>query len=118
VTPRKSRVDPVMTTIVPAALTARIAGGFAVVSIGDEGRGCPEGRQVELFGMFVRGEQEGSAPGAGLGLAICRSIVDAHGGTIRAANRVGGGAELTFTLPLGTPPSIEDEADPLHKDRE
>jgi two-component system sensor histidine kinase KdpD len=94
------------------AITAHVAGEFVHVSVSDEGRGFPDGRQEELFGMFVRGEHESSAPGAGLGLAICRSIVEAHGGTIRAENRPGGGAEVTFTLPLGSPPEIECESEP------
>jgi len=93
------------------AITARLADGFAWISVLDRGCGFPAGRHEELFGMFVRGSPESSAPGAGLGLAICRAIVDAHGGTIRAANGADGGAEVTFTLPLGSPPRIEEERD-------
>jgi len=48
-------------------------------------------------------------PGVGLGLAICRAIIEAHGGQIRAENRAAGGARFTFTLPLETPPSLETE---------
>ncbi len=94
------------------AITARVAGDLVHVSIADEGPGFPEGRQEELFAMFTRGAHESSAPGTGLGLAICRSIVEAHGGTIHAENRAGGGAQVTFTLPLGSPPPIEEEPDP------
>lgn len=39
--------------------------------------------------------------GVGLGLSICQSVIEAHGGSIRAENRVGGGAAFTFVLPLG-----------------
>jgi two-component system sensor histidine kinase KdpD len=47
----------------------------------------------------------------GLGLAICRTIVEAHGGTIHAHNRSGGGACVQIRLPVGTPPALvhEDE---------
>jgi len=88
---------------------ARLEGGFAHVSVTDEGPGFPEGRQEEVFEMFVRGEPESSAPGAGLGLAISRSIVEAHRGTIHARNQAPRGAQVTFTLPLGTPPEIAEE---------
>jgi len=94
------------------AISARLADGLVHVSVTDEGRGFPEGRQEEVFAMFVRGEPESSAPGAGLGLAICRSIVEAHGGAIRAENLPRGGAQVTFTLPLGSPPEIVEEAEP------
>lgn len=91
------------------AITARLAGGFAHICIADEGRGFPNGRQEELFGMFVRGESESGATGTGLGLAICKAIVEAHGGTIRAENSATVGAQVIFTLPLGSPPLIEAE---------
>lgn len=94
------------------AITARAADGLVHISVADEGRGFPSGRHEELFGLFVRGEHESSVSGTGLGLAICRAIVEAHGGTIRAENRPTAGAQVTFTLPLGSPPPIEDEQQP------
>jgi two-component system sensor histidine kinase KdpD len=101
-----AKYSPAGSTI---AIGARVADGFAHVSVSDEGRGFPAGRHEELFGVFVRGERESNVPGTGLGLAICRAIVEAHGGTIGAEDRPGGGAQVTFTLPLGAPPPIEDE---------
>jgi two-component system sensor histidine kinase KdpD len=54
-----------------------------------------------LFAKFQRGKEEAGAPGAGLGLAICRAIIEAHGGGIRATSRPSGpGARFTFTLPV------------------
>jgi len=99
----------------PIAVTARLADGFAHISVTDGGSGFPSGRHEELFGIFVRGAPESSMPGTGLGLAICRAIIEAHGGTIRADNRPAGGAVVTFTLPLGSPPQIEEEPDPAPK---
>jgi two-component system sensor histidine kinase KdpD len=66
-----------------------------------------------LFEKFyrARSERERAQSGVGLGLTICRAIVVAHGGTIRAGNRAGGGAEFTFVLPLDElPPTVEPEA--------
>lgn len=62
--------------------------------------------------MFVRGAPESPTPGVGLGLAICRAIVEAHGGTISAANRAPSGACFTFTMPVGNPPEIIEESLP------
>ena len=60
--------------------------------------GCRRASE-RLFEKFQRGEDEGATVGAGLGLAICRAIVRAHGGDIEAGERPGGGARFVFTLP-------------------
>ena len=80
-------------------------GQWLNVAVTDDGPGLPPGQEEAVFEKFTRGERESAKPGVGLGLAICRAIVGAHGGTIRAANRPGGGAAFTFTLPVGTPPA-------------
>jgi len=87
-------------------VSARQRGTWLDVVVADNGPGLPPGQEEAVFEKFARGERESAKPGVGLGLAICRAIVGAHGGTIRAANRPQGGAEFTFTLPLGTPPAI------------
>ncbi len=78
------------------------------VAVDDSGPGLPAGREEKLFGKFERGESESAQPGVGLGLAICRAIVEAHGGHIHAERRSEGGARFVFTLPLGTPPAIAE----------
>jgi two-component system sensor histidine kinase KdpD len=88
-------------------LEAGVQGDHLEVRVTDDGPGLPEGLEDRIFDKFTRGEQESARPGVGLGLAICRAIVQAHGGRIRAANRPDGGAQFSFTLPLGTPPSLE-----------
>jgi two-component system sensor histidine kinase KdpD len=80
------------------------------ITVCDEGRGISRDHAETIFEMFVRGERESATPGVGLGLAICRAIVEAHGGSISAGNRPGGGAAIAFTLPIGNPPVIADEA--------
>lgn len=81
------------------------------VVVSDNGPGLPSGREEELFIKFVRARPESTVPGLGLGLAICRSIVTAHGGTIHAENSPNGGARFIIRLPLKPAPPIEPEAD-------
>jgi len=76
--------------------------------VDDEGPGLPEGAQERIFEKFERGSRESSLPGVGLGLAICRAIVQAHGGRIQGSNRRAhgsiAGARFTIVLPRGEPP--------------
>ena len=76
------------------------------VMVYDDGPGLPRGREEAIFEKFTRGERESAKPGVGLGLAICRAIVQAHGGTIGAGQSPLGGAAFVFTLPVGTPPEM------------
>lgn len=94
----------------PIELRAQLDGAVVNVAVLDRGAGFPVHRRNELFNMFVRGQSESAKPGTGLGLAICKAIIEAHGGTITADNRPEGGAQVCFTLPIGNPPSIEEEA--------
>lgn len=90
-------------------LLAERKGAAVEIMVNDHGAGFPSHRREELFNMFVRGGTAAGKPGTGLGLAICKAIVEAHGGGIRADNRPEGGACVSFTLPLGNPPSVEEE---------
>jgi len=90
-------------------LLARTQGTYLAVDVCNDGPGFPAGRIDQVFELFVRGEREPAVAGTGMGLAICKAIVVAHGGTIGAENRPGG-ACVRFTLPLGTPPTMEEEA--------
>ena len=67
------------------------------VSVADQGPGVSADDQDRIFEPFRRGEGSTSS---GVGLAICRAIVEAHGGAISASRANGGGAELLFTLPV------------------
>ena len=78
-----------------------------IVSVADQGPGLPSGKEELIFEKFTRGERESSTPGVGLGLTICRAIIEAHGGRIWAAP-VKHGAKFEFSLPRGTPPTLPD----------
>ncbi|CAB3770366.1 sensor protein KdpD [Burkholderia sp. MSh2] len=93
---------------------------FVRVHVDDFGPGLPAGMETRIFDKFTRGEKESATPGIGLGLAICRAIVEAHGGKIGALNRTAPdgrvtGARFWFTLPVETPPAApavpDDEPD-------
>lgn len=72
------------------------------ISVSDNGPGLPAGKAERLFEKFTRGQVESSTPGVGLGLAICRTIVEAHGGLLSARQNEPQGAEFSFTLPVTT----------------
>jgi len=92
----------------PIDISGRGDDNMLTISIADRGPGLPPGDEEQIFDKFYRGES--AQGGVGLGLSICRAIIAAHGGRIWAANRPGGGAIFTFTLPLdGKPPSIRTE---------
>jgi two-component system sensor histidine kinase KdpD len=84
-------------------VSAMMDGGFIRVLVEDEGPGLPVGNPERLFDKFHRGSGEGAVVGVGLGLAICQAIVRAHGGTIEAHRRKGGGARFELTLPAEEP---------------
>ena len=91
----------------PMVVSASVTPDALVFTVRDHGNGLPaslEGREAELFDKFTRGTVESATPGVGLGLAICKAIVDAHRGKIAAGNAQGAGAEFTITLPRSSPP--------------
>jgi two-component system sensor histidine kinase KdpD len=92
-------------------ITGRRLDSMVEIAVDDQGPGLPPGDPQALFDMFVRGNRDLPAPGMGLGLAICRTIIEAHGGTISATNRPNGGASFVFDLPIGVPPAFDDTDD-------
>jgi two-component system sensor histidine kinase KdpD len=94
----------------PLEIRASAGEREVVVEVADHGPGLPPGEEERIFERFHRAAGHGGPGGVGLGLAICRAIVAAHGGRIWAENRSGGGAAFKFTLPLeGEAPDSEAE---------
>lgn len=83
----------------PITLSGALEHPDAVVRVADEGPGVPPGEESRLFEKFYRAQKSGPVGGIGLGLAICKSIVERHGGSIGVRNRPEGGAEFWFALP-------------------
>jgi len=94
----------------PIEISAWSRDGEAGLAVADHGPGFAAGEEEQVFEKLRRGSRAAQTPGAGLGLAICRSILQAHGGAIAAGNRPEGGARIALTLPLeGTPPDLGPE---------
>ena len=85
----------------PILVEGRIEDGQANISIMDRGPGITTDELDRVFEKFYRGRKsKGKTEGTGMGLAIAKGIIEAHGGRIRAQNRPGGGTAIVFTLPL------------------
>lgn len=105
-------------------ITATVREQQFLVTVSDNGPGLLPGREEFLFQKFFRGQQESTTPGVGLGLAICRAIIEAHGGNVWAEPLASSsltppsdspniikkhnGAKFCFSIPLGTPPTMPD----------
>ena len=92
----------------PIDLSASQDGASMAITVADRGPGLPPGDEQRIFEKFYRARAPASrnGSGVGLGLTICRGIVEAHGGRIGAENRSGGGAVFRFTLPI----EVEDKS--------
>jgi len=87
-------------------ITAETSEHAIEIAVADHGPGIPLGREDHLFEKFYQARHEAAQSGVGLGLAICRAIVEVHGGRIYALNRPSGGAAFTFVLPVDQPPPV------------
>jgi len=95
----------------PIGIAAWENDGWIEVAIEDRGPGFANGEEAHVFDKFFRGKVAG-VRGVGLGLAICKAIIERHEGTIRAANGRSGGACIQFTLPVGgIPPEFHEASE-------
>jgi two-component system sensor histidine kinase KdpD len=86
---------------VPIKVTSEVRDGRLVTSIADRGPGIDSFEQTLIFEKFYRGQhQRYTAPGTGMGLAIAKVIVEAHGGSIGVVSQLGSGSVFSFSLPL------------------
>ena len=94
----------------PVEIIAEAASYAMEISVADQGPGILKGSENKLFEKFYRVQRESAQSGVGLGLAICRAIIEAHGGSIQAQNRPTGGAVFSFMIPMDqTPPVMGQE---------
>lgn len=85
----------------PFEISASATSQSLDLTVRDHGAGFEAGEETRLFAKFHQAHPERAQSGVGLGLAICKAIVEAHGGEISARNAQGGGAEFVVRLPLG-----------------
>jgi PAS domain S-box-containing protein len=110
-------LEQVLTNLIENAIKYSPKGGRVTISgksdgrqitlgVVDQGMGIPKDELSNLFKKFQRGhgDQSGRIQGTGLGLYICKSIIEAHGGRLTASSQVGKGSEFNFSLPLGEVP--------------
>ena len=85
----------------PIKVTSEVKGDMLVTSVADRGPGIDSFEQSLIFEKFYRGQnQRYTAPGTGMGLAIAKVIVEAHGGTVGVVSQLGSGSVFSFSLPL------------------
>jgi two-component system sensor histidine kinase KdpD len=84
----------------PIEIDARVNAGQLEIRVLDRGKGIPEQELERVFDKFFRVALPGAPKGVGLGLSICKGLVEAHKGRIFAKRRTQGGTELAFFLPM------------------
>lgn len=89
----------------------RIAEKWVEIAVEDNGPGIPADQEQNIFDKFTSFAAQQNTYGAGLGLTICRAIVNVHGGSIAARNREVGGARFSFTLPIAKETASMEEPD-------
>ena len=86
----------------PIVIAARVESGTAQISVSDQGIGIEEHQLPRIFDRFYQVDSASTRKvgGSGLGLSICKAIVEAHHGSLWVESQPGAGSTFTFTLPL------------------
>ena len=92
----------------PRGIRATEQGGRLEIEVWDSGPGIPAGLEEKIFDKFSRGDKESAVPGVGLGLAICKAIIEMHHGEIGAQPRPQGGVSFLINLPQTAPPPLPE----------
>lgn len=96
----------------PIEIGAQVEGGYVTISVADRGPGIPLADREHIFDKFYRVlgvKRNSGSTGSGLGLAVCKGLVEANGGRIWVEGRAGGGSMFRFTLPTGRAEGLENE---------
>jgi two-component system sensor histidine kinase BaeS len=88
------------------SLRAWIENGEAVLEVADTGPGVPDHELPRIFDRFWRGQHATAVTGSGIGLAVVRELITAHGGTVSAHSPAGGGTTVTIRLPTAPVASL------------
>lgn len=91
----------------PVSVRARLDGGRVVISVADQGPGIPADEQARIFDKFYRGKNDRNLKGTGMGLAIAREIMAAHGQQIWMRSEAGRGSEFFLSLPIARGAQLE-----------
>jgi len=94
-----------------------VESGLFHLEVADRGPGIPPEERGRVFEKLYRGAGANGIPGAGLGLAVCRGVLEAHGGAIEALEAAGGGARIVMTLPLDGAPPLGPSPETLQRAR-
>jgi signal transduction histidine kinase len=94
----------------PIELSVRVEGGSVIVSVRDRGPGVPPEDADKIFDAFYRSESSSGVKGVGIGLAVCKRLLEAYSGQLSLCPRDGGGSDFSFTLLAASEPQVPEVA--------
>ena len=101
----------------PIDIAVQVHERHVVISVRDRGPGVPTEDAERIFDPFFRSESSGGVKGMGIGLAVCKRLIEAYGGRVWLTPHDGGGSDFSFSLPLLSQPQVADFAAPRATNR-